>query len=447
MKALKQTLALLPLILFSTPPATAAGLADAIDAELPALLETYRHFHANPEISYFERQTARFVAGRLRELGFEVTEEVGDYGVEGRVSYGLVAVLENGQGPTVMVRTDLDGLPIEEKTGLPGASRAKQTTESGDEVFTMHACGHDLHMTSFLGTAAQLAARRDEWAGTLVMIGQPAEERGAGARAMLAGGLYERFPRPEVVLGLHTNASLAAGRIGLVPGYALANVDSVDITVRGAGGHGAYPHTTKDPVTLAALLVTNLQTIVSRQVSPLDPAVITVGSIHGGTKHNIIPDEVKLQLTVRSYKPEVRQYLLDAIRRTAEQTAKAAGFPDDLLPIIGHKEEEFTPSTYNDPALVERLTELFSGVLGEEAVVRMGPVMGGEDFSRYGLEGEIPINIFWLGAVDPEKVRQAKETGATLPSLHSSEFAPLPGPAIRTGVMAMTSAVLELMRR
>ena len=447
MKTRSHVLAFLLLILLAPLPAAAGGLAEAVDAELPALLETYRHFHANPEISYFERETSRLVAGRLRELGFEVAEEVGDYGVDGRVSYGLVAVLENGDGPTVMVRTDLDGLPIEEKTGLPWASRAQQTTESGAEVFTMHACGHDLHMTSFLGTAAMLSARRDDWSGTLVMIGQPAEERGAGARAMLDGGLYENFPKPEVVLGLHTNASLAAGRIGLVPGYALANVDSVDITVRGAGGHGAYPHTTKDPVTLAALLVTNLQTIVSRQVSPLDPAVITVGSIHGGTKHNIIPDEVKLQLTVRSYRPEVRRYLLDAIRRTAEETARAAGFPDDLLPVVIQHDEEYTPSTYNDPALVERLTALFSGVLGEEAVLTMQPVMGGEDFSRYALEGEIPINIFWLGAVDPEKVRHAKETGATLPSLHSSEFAPLPEPAIRTGVLAMTSAVLDLMAK
>ncbi len=449
MKARRTAPALVPLLLalLAPLPAAAGELAEAVDAELPALLETYRHLHANPEISYLERETSRLVAERLRGLGFAVTEEVGDYGVEGRTSYGLVAVLANGDGPTVMVRTDLDGLPVEERTGLPYASRARQTAEGGEEVFTMHACGHDLHMTSFLGTATMLAARRDEWSGTLVMIGQPAEERGAGARAMLDGGLYERFPRPDVALALHTNAALAAGRVGLVPGYALANVDSVDITVRGAGGHGAYPHTTKDPVTLAALIVTNLQTIVSRQVSPLEPAVITVGSIHGGTKHNIIPDEVKLQLTVRSYKPEVRRYLLDAIRRTAEQTARAAGFPDELLPVVTQHDEEYTPSTYNDPELVERLTEVFSGVLGEEAVVRMAPVMGGEDFSRYALEGEIPIHIFWLGAVDPETIRQAEETGATLPSLHSSEFAPLPGPAIRTGVLAMTSAVLDLMAR
>ena len=304
-----------------------------------------------------------------------------------------------------------------------------------------------LNMASFLGTATMLAGRRDEWLGTLVMIGQPAEERGAGARAMLADGLYERFPRPEVVLALHTNASLPAGQIGLVPGYALANVDSVDITVRGAGGHGAYPHTTRDPVTLAALLVTNLQTVVSRQISPLDPAVITVGSIHGGTKHNIIPDEVKLQLTVRSYKPEVRRYLLDSIRRTAEQTARAAGFPDELMPVVAHKEEEFTPSTYNDPDLLERLAPVYAEALGADGVARMAPVMGGEDFSRYALDGEIPIHIFWLGAVDPEKVAHSQQTGAGLPSLHSSEFAPLPGPAIRTGVLAMTSAALHLLHK
>lgn len=447
MKPARSALMLLPLLLPAAAPASAADLSPAVEAELPALLETYRHLHANPEISYMERQTAALVAGRLRELGFEVTEGVGDYGVEGRVSHGLVGVMKNGDGPTVMVRTDLDGLPVEEKTGLPWASRATQTSEDGAEVFTMHACGHDLHMTSFLGTATMLAGRRDEWAGTLVMIGQPAEERGAGARAMLADGLYERFPRPQMVLALHTNASLAAGRVGLVPGYALANVDSVDVTVRGAGGHGAYPHKTHDPVTLAALIVTNLQTVVSRQVSPLDPAVITVGSIHGGTKHNIIPDEVKLQLTVRSYKPEVRAYLLESIRRTAEETARAAGFPDDLMPVVKQHGEEHTPSTYNDPALVERLEALFVEVLGAGSVVRMQPVMAGEDFSRYALDGEIPISMFWLGAVDPDKVRQAEETGTSLPALHSSAFAPLPEPAIRTGVMAMTSAVLDLMAK
>jgi len=434
---------LLPL---AAAPAGAGDLAAAVDAELPGLVAQYRRLHAAPELSYQEEKTAGYVAGELRDLGFTVAERVGDYRVEGRASWGVVGVLENGAGPTVMVRTDLDGLPLAERTGVPYASVATGLSDAGEPVPTMHACGHDLHMTAFLGTARQLASRREEWRGTLVMIGQPAEERGAGAKAMLDGGLYQRFPRPDVALALHTNAGLPAGTIGLVPGYALANVDSVDVTVRGAGGHGAYPHTTKDPVTLAALIVTNLQTIVSRQVSPLDPAVITVGSIHGGTKHNIIPDEVKLQLTVRSYRPEVRAYLLDAIERTARETARGAGFPEELLPVVAVKREESTPSTYNDPDLVDRLERVFTAALGAERVRRLGPVMGGEDFSRYGLEGEIPIAIFWLGAVDPAAVEAAEGSGPALPSLHSSEFAPLPAPAIRSGVTAMTAAVLDLMK-
>jgi hippurate hydrolase len=334
-------------------------VAAQVGAEVASWVEIYEHLHANPELSYQEKETAAFLAGRLRELGFRVEEEVGNYHVDGRVSHGVVAVLENGPGPTVMVRTDLDGLPVAEKTGSPYASRAVGIGDGGDEVPVMHACGHDLHMTSFLGTAEMLSRMRDSWRGTLLMIGQPAEERGAGAKAMLDGGLFERFPRPDYALALHANATMPAGSIGMLAGYALANVDSVDILVRGRGGHGAYPHATKDPVTLAAQIITNLQTIVSRQISPFDPAVITVGSIHGGTKHNIIPDEVRLQLTVRSYRPEVRRHLLESIRQVATDTARGAGFPDELLPVIEVREEEFTPSTYNDPELVNRLTPVF----------------------------------------------------------------------------------------
>jgi hippurate hydrolase len=357
-----------------------------------------------------------------------------------------VAVKENGPGPTIMVRTDLDGLPVPERTGLEYASQHTGLNDSGDPVPTMHACGHDLHMTSFLGAARILIALEDEWSGTLVMIGQPAEERGAGAKAMIDDGLYERFPRPEKVLALHTNSALEAGRVGLVSGYALANVDSVDITIRGKGGHGAWPHTTHDPVTLAAKVVMNLQTIVSRQVSPFDPAVVTVGSIHGGTKHNIIPDEVKLQLTVRSYKPEVRRLLLDSIRQTTLETARSAGFPPELEPIVGIREEEYTPSTYNDPEFVEHLSRVFTETFGEENVATMEPVMGGEDFSRFALEGEIPIAIFWLGSIDRATIDAAKESGRPLPSLHSAEFAPVAAPAIRTGASAMAAAVLDLMK-
>ncbi len=431
----------------TSPSSLGADLDQIVGNEVPGLVETYKYLHSHPELSYHEKETARMLAGKLRELGFEVTENVGDYRKEGRTSFGLVGVLKNGSGPTVMVRTDLDALPVEEKTGVPYASHATGPADSGDLVPVMHACGHDLHMTSFLGTARVLSQLKDQWKGTLVMIGQPSEERGSGAKAMLDGGLYDRFPKPDYALALHSDASLAAGKVGWVPGYALANVDSVDIEVRGKGGHGAFPQATKDPVVLAAQIIMGLQTIVSRQVAPDDPAVVTVGSIHGGTKHNIIPDGVHLQLTVRSYKPEVRKLLLESIRRIAVETGRAAGFPEDLLPVVTIQEEEFTPSTYNDPKLAERMAAVFERVLGPDRVVRKEPVMGGEDFSRFGLEGKIPIFIFWLGAVPPEKIEEYARRGATLPSLHSSEFAPLPEPAIRTGVKAMTLAVLELMAK
>lgn len=421
------------------------GLEDEVDGEIPSLFEIFKYLHANPELSYQEDDTARYVAEELRRLGFEVTEGVGDYGVEGRTSYGVVAVMQNGEGPTVMVRTDLDGLPVQEDSGLPYASVAKGLADDGSEVFAMHACGHDLHMTSWLGTARMLSQMRDTWSGTLVFIGQPAEERGAGAQAMLVDGLFERFPKPDYALAWHSNASLASGSVGLVEGYALAAVDSVDITVRGQGGHGAWPHTTKDPVTLAAQIVVNLQTIVSRKVSPLDSAVVTVGSIHGGTKHNIIPNEVKLQLTVRSYKPEVRQLLLDSIRDVAQNSARAQGWPEDLLPIVEIHEEEGTPATFNDPELIERAAEVLRTELGDDHVLYVDPVMGGEDFSYFGIEGNIPMAIFWLGAIEPSVVEAAAAEGRTLPSLHSSGFKPDAKPAIRAGVTGMTAVVVDLM--
>ena len=424
-----------------------ADLDEPITEELESLLRTYKHLHSHPELSYQEKETSRYLARELRTLGFEVTENVGDYGVFGRTSYGLVAVMENGAGPTVMVRTDLDGLPVEERTGVPYASRVR-VDNAGVDVGVMHACGHDVHMTSFLGTAKMLTRFKDQWAGTLMMIGQQAEERGAGARAMLKDRLYERFPLPDYALALHVSASLEAGKIAYRPGYALANVDSVDILVRGAGGHGAYPQMTKDPVVLAAQMILALQTIVSREVHPNDPAVVTVGSIHGGTKHNIIPDEVRLQLTVRSYKPEVREKIHAAIRRIAHGVAAAAGIPPDRAPIVEIPEEEFTPSTYNDPNLTGRVARALKMALGSENVFETDPVMGGEDFGQFGLQPpKVPICIFWLGAVDPARIREARETGASLPSLHSSEFAPVPDGTLRTGVKAMTSAVLDLMRK
>jgi hippurate hydrolase len=383
----------------------------------------------------------------MRTLGFEVTTGVGDYGVEGRVAYGVVAVLKNGDGPTVMLRTDMDALPVTEETGLSYASEVKITTENGVGAGVMHACGHDVHMTCFLGAARLLTQLKDQWSGTLVMIAQPAEERGSGAKAMLADGLYERFPKPEFALALHASPFLVAGSVGYCPGYALANVDSVDITVRGRGGHGAYPHATKDPVVLAAQIVLALQTITSREVSPLDPAVVTVGSIHGGTKHNIIPNEVHLQLTIRSYKPEVRAQVLASIERITIQTARAAGMPDELLPIVSQEENEFTPSTYNDPVLTERVMGVIADELGPAQVIKVESVMAGEDFSRYSLkDNQIPSLIFWLGTVDPVKAEDYKTAGRALPPLHSSAFAPSPRPTLETGVRAMTAAVLSLMK-
>ena len=434
------------LVLFTSAVAgSSAELEKQVEREVPSLFETFRHLHTHPELSYQEEETAKYVAEELHRMGFEVAEGVGNYGVEGRTSYGVVAVMRNGVGPTVMVRTDLDGLPVEENSGLDYASTAKGIGDDGSEVSVMHACGHDLHMTSWLGTAHMLSQMKDAWKGTLIFVGQPAEERGAGAQAMLKDGLFERFPKPDYALAWHANASLPSGSVGLVKGYALAAVDSVDILVQGKGGHGAWPHTTKDPVTLAAQIVVNLQTIVSRKVSPLDSAVVTVGSIHGGTKHNIIPDQVKLQLTVRSYKPEVRKLLLDSIRDVAQNTARAQGWPEDLLPIVETHEEEGTPSTYNDPELIERAAEVFRAELGEDRVVYMEPVMGGEDFSYFGIEGDIPIAIFWLGAIEPSVVEAAAAEGRTLPSLHSSGFQADAKPAIRTGVAGMTAVVLDLM--
>lgn len=435
--------------LFSfTAVANAQSLDALIDRELPSLVEKYKALHANPEISYQEEKTSAFVAKELRSLGFEVTERVGKYPHNNstRVCYGIVAVMKNGNGPTVLVRTDLDGLPLEEKTGLPYASKAKTKNESGEEVSVMHGCGHDIHMASFLGTAKMLSQLKNQWHGTLVMIGQPSEERGAGAQAMLNDGLYTRFPRPDYALALHDNASLEAGTIGMCEGYALASVTSVDITVQGVGGHGAYPHTTKDPIVVASQIVLALQTIVSRENSPLDPAVVTVGSIHGGTKHNIIPDEVHLQLTVRSYKEEVRKRILKSIERICKGIAAAAGIPEDRAPMVKVDESEFTPSTYNTPELTRRLTKVLQASLGKEGVVSVDPVMGGEDFGQFGMNGQVQTCMFWLGAVDPTKIERHKREGKTLPSLHSSQFAPLPEPTIRMGVQATTSAVLELMR-
>jgi amidohydrolase len=424
-----------------------ATLDAMIDRELASLVATYKTLHAAPELSHHEEKTSAFFANQLRSLGFTVTERIGKYENPDWTSYGVVAVMKNGAGPTVLLRTELDALPVDEKTGLIYASKVKTKNEAGQDVSVMHACGHDIHITNMLGTAKMLSQLKDKWSGTLVLIGQPAEEVVDGARAVLRDGLYERFPKPDYVIALHDAADLEAGKVGYTAGYAMASSTSVDIKIRGLGGHGARPDATKDPIVVAAEVILALQTIVSRENSPLDPVVVTVGSIHGGTKHNIIPDEVDLQLTVRAYKEEVRKRVLASIERITKGIAVAAGIPDDRAPIVKFSETQYTPVTFNDPKLTARLVAAFIGALGQGNVVELPPVMMSEDFGYLSLDQKIPAAMFTLGAVDPAKVKQSKETGTPLPSLHSALFAPLPEPTLRTGIKAMTSAVLDLMKR
>jgi hippurate hydrolase len=418
-------------------PALAArvqAVNQRLAADYPRLEALYKHLHAHPELSLHEEQTAARLARELKEAGFEVTEKVGGHGV--------VGVLKNGPGPTVLVRTDLDALPVTEQTGLPYASKVKARDRHGNEVGVMHACGHDMHMTCWVGTARALAGLKDRWQGTLVFIGQPAEEIGTGARQMLADGLFRRFPKPDYALALHCTGDKPHGHVAYTEGLALANVDSVEIVVKGKGGHGAAPHTTVDPIVLAARIVLDLQTIVSREVNPTDPAVVTVGSIHGGTKHNIIPHEVKLQVTVRTTKDAVRKHVLDAIERIAKAAAQAARAPE---PVVTVDAGEFTPALFNDPKLTRQTAGLFREVLGADKVHERPPIMGGEDFSRYGREG-VPIFLYFLGTVPPERVAESEKPGGLpLPSLHSALYHPVPEPSIKTGVQTMSMAVLNLL--
>jgi amidohydrolase len=418
------------------------------DTELPSLLGIYKDIHSHPELSGQEERTAGLVAKELRAAGCEVTEHLGKYENSKLKAYGVVGVMKNGDGPTVLVRTDMDALPVEEQTGLPYASKVVVKNEEGKDVHVMHACGHDVHVAAFIGMARSLGKLKDQWHGTIVFVAQPAEETGNGARALLKDGLYDRFGKPNFALGFHDKADLETGRIGVTEGYTYANVDSVDVTVRGVGGHGAYPYKTKDPVVLAAEMINNWQTIASRENNPLDPIVVTVGSIHGGTKHNIIPDEVKMQLTVRSYKAETRERVLAAIERIAKGIAAAGGVPPDRAPIVSVSKDQFTPATYNNPDLTKRLVAVWKKSLGEENVEMVNATMGGEDFSEYSLpDHSIPAVDFHIGAVDATKVAEFKEAGKELPTLHSSKFAPVPEPTIRTGIIGMTTAVLELMKK
>lgn len=411
-----------------------------VDKQYPDLEKLYKHFHTHPELSYMEDATSKRMAQEWKKLGFEVTENVGGYGV--------VAVLKNGDGPTILVRADMDALPVKEETGLDYASTVTTDDDLGVNVPVMHACGHDIHITSIIGAARALVDMKEAWSGTLVMIAQPAEERGGGARAMLEDGLFEKFPRPETAIALHVHPGLEAGKVGFVKGYAMANVDSVDIKIRGVGGHGAYPHMTKDPIVIAAQVIMGLQTIVSRELSPTDPAVVTVGSIHGGTKHNVISNEVDMQLTVRSYSDETRDHLMEAIERITMNIARAAGVPPFAMPEVETR-KEYTPALYNTPELVDRVSDTFRKLLGDENVEEGEAVMGGEDFGRYGREDpRIPIFMYRLGTISADRMAASKEDDAQpLPSLHSSKFYPEPEPTIKTGAQTLAVAVLELMLR
>jgi amidohydrolase len=402
------------------------------ESQADDLVELYRQFHAQPELSFFEKETAARLAKELKAVGADVAENVGKTGV--------VGVLKNGPGKTVMLRTDLDALPVTEQTGLAYASQVKVKTEAG-ETGVMHACGHDIHITNLIGVARWFAANKDQWQGTLIFLGQPAEERGSGAKAMLEDGLFTRFPRPDYALALHCDSSLPTGKVGIRGGYALANVDSVDITLIGKGGHGAYPHTTIDPIVMAAELILSLQTIVSREIKPIEPAVVTVGAIHAGTKHNIISSECHLQLTVRSYTDEVRQQIRDAIVRKTKAVAAGAGAAEPKIEF-----SEGTPAMFNDEKLAERLRSVFVQELGSENIDDPEPSMGGEDFSQYGRAG-VPILMYRLGTIEPRRLARMKELGQEPPSLHSPLYYPDAEETLVTGVQTMVVAALELLKQ
>src|SRR3954471_7713739 len=435
------SLAAAPLFAQQTPQSIA-------DAELPSLLTIYKDLHTHPELSTHEERSAGIVAKELKAAGCEVTEHVGKYEKPDLTCFGVIGVMKNGDGPVVAVRTDLDALPVHEDTGLPYASTVTTKNDAGQDVSVMHACGHDIHMSTFIGTARALGKLKDKWHGTVIFIGQPAEETVGGARALLKDGLYTRWPKPNYVLGLHDDAEIATGQIGVTEGYCYANVDSVDVSVKGMGGHGAYPHKTKDPIVLAAEIINGWQTIASRETNPHDDVVVTVGSIHGGTKHNIISDEVKMQLTVRTYKQEVRERVLAAIERIAKGIAAVGGVPADRAPVVHVDKDQNTPATYNNPELTKRVSAAMKAALGPDSIVAKDPTMGGEDFSEYSLpDHSIPAFMFNVGAVDPAKAAQSKKDGTALPSLHSSKFAPVPEPTIKTGMIGMVSAVLDLMKK
>jgi amidohydrolase len=422
---------------------TPAGLAASAEQQLPALTATYKHLHENPELSGHEVETAAFMAAELKKLGYTVTAHVGKY-ADGSQAEGVAAVLENGAGPRLLLRTELDALPVDEKTGLDYASHVKTTNAQGQQVSVMHACGHDLHMTVMLGVAKELAARKADWHGTVMVIGQPAEEIISGAAAMLRDHLYERFGRPDFVLSEHDSSDVAAGTIAVKGGPLLASSTGLSVTMRGVGGHGSAPQVGKDPILLAAEFVLVAQSIVSRQIDPQQPAVLTVGTIHGGTKSNIIPDEVKMGLTLRTYSMAVRDQIVAAVKREADGLATGYGIPADRMPSV--EMTESTPATINDAAMAERVRAAATAAIGADRVAEANSVMGSEDVGLFTLDGKIPGVMYWLGAAEPEKLAESRKTGVPLPGPHSALFAPDYAPAITTGVTAMTAVAMDLLK-
>jgi len=421
---------------------TARAQSKPLDSDL---LDFYKNLHAHPELSHFEEHTSAMLAAELRKAGYTVTDHIGKY-PDGSQAYGVVAILKNGPGPTLLVRADMDALPIVEETGVPYASHVVVHNKSGQEVGVMHACGHDVHTTVLIGTARAMAASKDKWHGTLMLIGQPSEETIDGAKAMLADHLYERFGRPDLVIGLHDTNELPAGQVGLIPGDAQASSTSIDVVIRGIGGHGSAPQVGRDPITLAALYITQMQTIVSREEDPQDPTVVTVGDIHGGTKRNIIPDEVKLELTTRSFSATSRQRVIDGLKQMAAGITTSAGLPSEKAATVTVLDDESTPVEHNDPALTARERTALEKALGAENVITLHPVMGSEDVGIFGLDGKIPVGYFRLGAMYPDRFAAAKAEGKLPPGPHTSKFEPDPEPTLRTGVTAMTAVAISLLQ-
>jgi hippurate hydrolase len=441
----RRSLALVCTLCALAAASSAQDLNTLIQKETPALVGTYKDLHEHPELSHHEERTSAILAKALRDAGYTVTEHVGLY-PDGSHAFGVVGILKNGPGPTLLVRGDMDALPIIEETGLPYASHVITKTASGQSTGVMHACGHDIHVTVLIGTARALAATKSQWHGTLMLIGQPSEETIDGAKAMLADHLYARFGTPDKIIGLHDTNQLPAGKVGYVIGSTLASSTSIDVLIHGIGGHGSAPQLGRDPITLAALYITQIQTIVSREEDPQDPSVLTVGDIHGGTKRNIIPDEVKLELTTRSFSDKSRQTIIDGLKQMAAGLTLSANLPPDKAATVTVLDNESTPVMFNDPTLMKSVSATLIKTFGPDRVVEQQKIMGSEDVGVFGLDRKIPVAFLWLGAMEPAKFAAAQAAGKSLPGPHTSRFEPLPQPTIETGVEAMTTVATTLLQ-